>query len=119
MARYNMKAAVDVGFALLDEKYGRRWVDRIHLGSLQLSHCTKCVVGQLFGHFTRAAANAFNGYARLSSYGFCIPTCLIDCPETPFYAALTAMWKRRILERRLELELELETIPNEEVYVEA
>lgn len=92
---YNPNAVrVSAGAKWLDEHHPG-WVDKIDLESLDLNDCAECVLGQLFGDF-HEAVERFDmvdlGYSR----GF---SCLVLSSNTRYHA-LTAEWRRLILERR-------------------
>lgn len=49
--RETYEPRIDTGIKLLDEKVPD-WKNQIELGALDMSSCTECVLGQLYGHFS-------------------------------------------------------------------
>ena len=92
--------AIARGLALLDEKVGPGWEQRIDLEKLRLSSCKQCVVGQLFDEYDKGAD--ILGFELGSRYGFDVG--MVHAPQTVWseYQALTRAWKRAIRARRAE-----------------
>ena len=91
------------GVRLLDEKLPG-WEKRVNLTTLEISSCKKCVLGQVFGYFSTGILSTT---VLAANHGFGCCESLGDGPFSQFhprreaaFAALTAEWKRVILERR-------------------
>lgn len=101
-----VEVRVKQGMALLDEKHGPEWVDRIDVDTLNLRDSCRCVLGQLNGgDYDRGlSAVGINPHTKYDTAedianGFDLP-----CSD-PFgvdYSPLTTAWKHAILARRLE-----------------
>lgn len=79
----NYKAAVNNGIRLLD-KENPDWRRHINIDTLDVSDCTNCILGQLYGHYcTGEDMLCINGHA--DRYGFAI--------VHGDYTTLTDTWK--------------------------
>ena len=80
------------GAALLDEKMPG-WYKRIDLGSLHMSSCHACILGQLYTEYSLGvAALDINSYQKIDN-GF-------NDDQIISYAALAKEWRRVIEARR-------------------
>lgn len=102
MSELTIEQRVAAGVAWLDENRSG-WIDLVNLDTLDLSSCTLCVLGQLFGEYEDAplAAKytpdlASTGPAR--SRGFEVAYRTASAYRE--YADLTAEWRRVIESRR-------------------
>lgn len=87
MNLFNTPERVARGAALLDDFYGSdRWVDKVSLLRLDITHRHDCVLGQVFGHYRTGMRSL--GINRLYEYGF-----------SGFLKAERA-WKSEIRQRR-------------------
>jgi hypothetical protein len=84
---------VAAGVALLDQKRPG-WDAEVDLTLLLLASCDRCVLGQLYGDYSRAT-DVFDEDDYPEQYGFDL---FEGDPLT--YEDLTAEWKRVITERR-------------------
>lgn len=93
---------VAAGAAWLDENRPD-WMDRIFLNSLDVSDCTLCVLGQVYGGWMEAPDDAkydeededYLSPARVRGF---------EKYGKERYEALTAEWRRLIESRRAEVE---------------
>ena len=62
--------AVLKGAELLDERGPENWREMIHLGTLSITSCQKCILGQVFGEY--AGGREFLGISPFDAphYGF-------------------------------------------------
>lgn len=85
---------VEAGIEVLKEKAGRDWADRINSGTLQLSSCNSCILGQLYGDFsvgmTAIGLSGDDGLASTevgTAHGFV---------ASASYAELNRVWKLEV-----------------------
>ena len=76
------------------------WCDRIDVERLDISHCRRCMLGQLFGNYWRNKLS----FGECCTMGFTRPF-----DELRLFPAPTAAWRAAILARRTEVE-EPETV---------
>jgi hypothetical protein len=91
---------VERGAALLDERRPGWW-DEVDLSKLDLNSCCRCVLGQLWGHYWRGAAELFgcpfyNADAAAGAAGF-------DAQDESHFPALTDLWRAAIERRRTQV----------------
>lgn len=100
-----IEARVARGAALLDEKEPGWW-EKIRIEELALSSCYRCVIGQLLGN-REGSVGFVRGVHKLGisddywDFGFAAYCYSGPTDESaPYWAALTAAWKRLIESRR-------------------
>jgi hypothetical protein len=88
---------VQRGIELLDAKVPG-WASRINLDNLQLSDCVECVLGQLFGRFSKGADELGLDYcsSKIRDHGFDAQ----PSDATGDFQRLQKEWVRRIQERK-------------------
>ncbi len=95
-----LRARVGRGVELLDRE-APGWWERVELGALELTSCTGCVVGQLFGHYEQGLA-CLGVWRRGHEYGFALPSFSGELDSTETWAELTEIWHEIILNRRAD-----------------
>lgn len=95
-----LRARVGCGVELLDRE-APGWWERVELGALELTSCTGCVMGQLFGHYEQGLA-CLGVWRRGHEYGFALPSFSSELDSTETWAELTEIWHEIILNRRAD-----------------
>jgi len=118
-----------VGATLLDV-LTPGWADSINLGKLDLSNCQACVLGQLFGEYTKGAETLFamrsapasdldtdkfnDGIKRAANEaGFACDRNASGVKYSKWgtYARLTTAWKREVVKRQTKRQTKPATLP--------
>lgn len=104
MSDYTVADHVAAGVAFLDGNVPG-WDLRIDLGELDLNHCNKCILGQLYGDPSNdaaylAEARELGIRGRLDDLGFEAPDSYSEAGLNAAFDELTAEWARVITERR-------------------
>lgn len=102
MSKLTIEQRVAAGAAWLDENRPD-WLGRIFLESLDVSSCTLCVLGQVYGDWTEAPDDAkYDEEYDEEAYDYLSPARArgFDHYGNEGYAELTAEWRRLIESRR-------------------
>lgn len=88
------------GVRYLDEYGPRHWRRRVHPGRLDVAHPTRCVLGQLYGHFAAGAERLGLGTQVALALGLYVPMgidiALIVVGGRDLYQDLTEEWRRQL-----------------------
>lgn len=96
--------AAATGAALLDEK-SPGWAMEINAATLRMETFTHCILGQLYGHYTKGINELFewdsSGYDdQATEHGFFLRT-RQDPNRMEKWLALDAAWREEVAKRRL------------------
>ena len=77
------------GAKLLDSQLlVSNWRGQVNRATLDMKHCNRCILGQVYGDFWAAVRRLFNGWAdedgtdeRVAQHGFSLPTDNDDLAE--------------------------------------
>ena len=89
-------AVASNGARLLDA-HAPGWFDNVSAEDLRLASTCDCVLGQLFGEYMEARILLGITAVEAANYGFTIP---IPFNREPYWAELTASWRREIDRRK-------------------
>lgn len=113
-----MEQRVNRGAALLDEKRPGWWKS-VDLARLDLNHCERCVLGQLFGDYKegRSALCLLSGLSNSVKWsfdcGFTLVGPDVDCGDEEM-EKLTQAWTKLIQQRREQQKVSLTNKPWEQ-----
>lgn len=93
----NVVAAVDQGWALLDERRPN-WRKCVNPDAVNMMFADTCVLGQVFGDFYRGLFVLGLSQRQAIKCGFAVPFHFVFAYHESVYADLTAEWKRRLRE---------------------
>jgi hypothetical protein len=98
----SIRARVLAGMKLLDEERPGWW-QRINLRELAMSHCVRCVLGQIFGNYAIGQDVLFSGddeevFQESVGHGFNV----YDQDDDEAYADLRDVWMDLIESRQQE-----------------
>lgn len=92
-----MQKRVKRGIRFLDKTLGRRkWVKKIRLNKLDLSDPNTCVIGEIFGGYTRGLEGLNKDKKWGRKNGFNLPVVASVTDKYEDFQVLTRLWKETL-----------------------
>ena len=88
------------GAKLLDSQMEIAWRGQVDRATLDMKHCKRCILGQVYGDFWAAVRRLFNGWAdeddtdtRVSQHGFSLDMEDLEDHEDLDWVTLQQAWE--------------------------